>query len=194
MTMTDSVYVPKNPLGELIIKLGFLYLLVWARCKQKMDRASFTYAFKPSFWWGCYSLSPENTSAKLVFFEGWTRRQGQLYPETKPIILPRSIARELDLITELICICATNALTLEDCLRCRLQQRRLLLQPVCLATDIGRASALNVKNVRIKWSALCILHTGRNIKNLWGNEMSVEKLCKIVSTSRFEEEIHIAAL
>ena len=49
MTMTDSVYVPKNPLGELIIKLGFLYLLVWARCKQKMDRASFTYAFKPSF-------------------------------------------------------------------------------------------------------------------------------------------------
>jgi len=90
MTMTDSVYVPKNPLGELIIKLGFLDLLVWARCKQKMDRASFTYAFKPSFWWGCYSLSPENTFAKLVFFEGWTRRQGQLYPETKPIILNKA--------------------------------------------------------------------------------------------------------
>lgn len=182
MTMTDSVYVPKNPLGELIIKLGFLDSLVWARCKQKMDRASFTYAFKPSFWWGCYSLSPENTSAKLVFFEGWTRRQGQLYPETKPIILnkanPRgayvapiiSIAHELDLITELICICATNTLTLEDCLRCRLPQRRLLLQPICLATDIGRASALNVKNVRIKWSALCISRTGRNIKNLWRDE------------------------
>jgi hypothetical protein len=61
-----------------------------------------------------------------------------------------STARELDLITELICIRVTNGLKIEDCLRCRLPKRRLLLQPVCLATDIGRASALNVKNVRIR--------------------------------------------
>ena len=65
-------------------------------------------------------------------------------------IFSKQYARGLGLITELVCICATDALTLEDCLRYRLPQRRPLLQPVCFATDIGRASALNVKNVRIK--------------------------------------------
>jgi hypothetical protein len=57
---------------------------------------------------------------------------------------------ELDFITKPICIYAINALEIEVYLRCRLTSRRLLLQPVCLAADIGRVSALNVKNARIK--------------------------------------------
>lgn len=93
------------------------------------------------------------------------------------------------LIIELICICATNTLKLEDCQRCRLLQQRPLLQPVCLATDTGQASALNAKNVRIKWSALCILRTGGNIKNLSEDENVRRKALKIVSTSGFEKEI-----
>jgi len=49
MTMTDSVYVPKNPLGELIIKLGFLDLLVWARCKQKWTGLALHTRLNPRF-------------------------------------------------------------------------------------------------------------------------------------------------